>query len=95
MGKIYRKKANRDSLRIMSLDDAAFNVVMGILEQSQGDMLRRFSQASRPVVDALVHGKVKESASFPIELVNTNEIIDSPKGSEALLHCLSRPSVRM
>jgi hypothetical protein len=60
---------------------------VSLVDRSQGSILREFSAAISPTVDALVHDNVRESEPFTIESVEVSRILELPKGSKALL-CL-------
>jgi hypothetical protein len=77
------------------LDDHTFSKFLDIIDRSQGNNLRQFSSASSAMVDVLVHERVKESASFAIEMVDMHYIIGLPKGSELLLQSITGSLVQL
>jgi hypothetical protein len=61
---------------------------MSLLDQSQGETLRKFSTAIYPMVKALIQDNIHQSEPFTIESVETGNILELPKGSPVLLHLI-------
>lgn len=57
---------------------------IAILERSQGDSLRRFSNAAQNIIDPLIHDNLP-SEPFEIEKRLPAQILGLPKCSDALL----------
>jgi len=76
-------------LRILTPTDDVFVEFVSLLEQSQGLVLRQFSDAVLNVVDSIIRGTVLHSGTFPIENVEQRQILELPKGSSQLLRLLS------
>jgi len=74
---------------ILAPRDSAFEDFIALLDQSQGDNLRQFSDAISPIIESVLLGTVHGMAPFPIENVEQGKILDLPKGSRTLLHLIS------
>ena len=61
---------------------------MSLLDQSQGETLRKFSGAIYPMVEALVEDRIHQSGPFMLESVETSKILELPKGSPSLMYLI-------
>jgi hypothetical protein len=73
----------------MSLGDAEYEEFIDILDNSQGGLLRVFSDAVLPIVEALTGGNAHQHRPFKLEEITVSDIIKCPKGSQALLELLT------
>jgi hypothetical protein len=73
----------------MSPTDAEYASFLEILDRSQGNLLRAFSAAVLPVVQALTIGNLLERGRFKMEDITTNAIANYPKGSLEFLELIS------
>jgi hypothetical protein len=78
--------------RIQVLPEDIFNKFVHILEQYQGDILRNFSDAVKPIVEGVFYGKMSLSTPLPIENIQQQQILEQPKGSAKLLELLKPES---
>ncbi|KAH1607157.1 hypothetical protein KXX44_009760 [Aspergillus fumigatus] len=79
---------NSDNM-IISLPDSAFGEFLNILEDSQRDILRRFSDAAFSVLEPLLYGTFRGPMQSKISSYAAKDIIRCPKGSDELLTILS------
>lgn len=79
---------NSDNM-IISLPDSAFGEFLNILEDSQRDILRRFSDAAFSVLEPLLYGTFRGPMQSNISSYAAKDIIRCPKGSDELLTILS------
>ncbi|KAH4042539.1 hypothetical protein HBH49_248420 [Parastagonospora nodorum] len=77
---------------IMLPTDAEYARFLEILDRSQGNLLRAFSAAVLPVVQALTIGTPPERGRFKMEDITTNAIAKYPKGSLDFLDLISEMS---
>jgi hypothetical protein len=73
----------------MGLADADYEKFVDILDNSQGDLLRAFSDAVLPVVQALTGGNAQQRRPFKLEKVTVSDIMRYPKGSQTLLELVT------
>jgi hypothetical protein len=73
----------------MSLNDVDYGRLVDILDKSQGALLRSFSTAVFPVVQALTGGSAHPQKSFKLEKATASDIMKYSKGSLALLELFS------
>jgi len=69
----------------MTPTDTEYTEFVGILDKSQGDLLRGLARAVLPAVQALTLGDVHEQRLFDMEKITVNDIAKYPKGSLAFL----------
>ncbi|KAI9832290.1 MAG: hypothetical protein M1819_004468 [Sarea resinae] len=74
---------------ISPLPDNIFTEFIKLLDQCQGDMLRKFSDAARVILDYIFYGQVDGPRHFPIEQIERAQIENQPKGSPRLLELLA------
>jgi hypothetical protein len=73
----------------MTLTDAEYRNTVDILDRSQGFLLRDFSNAVLPAVEALTIGNLQEQREFNLEKVTLSDITRYPKGSTSFLELIS------
>ncbi|XTI88220.1 hypothetical protein V2W45_1237018 [Cenococcum geophilum] len=73
---------------IQILPEDIFNKFVHILEKYQGDILRDFSDAVKPIVEGVFYGKMCRFTPLPIENIQQQQILEQPKGSAKLLELL-------
>jgi hypothetical protein len=73
----------------MGLADAEYEKFVEILDNSQGDLLRAFSGAVLPVVQALTGDNAHQQRPFKLEKVTVSDIMRYPKGSQTLLELVT------
>jgi len=78
--------------RLCSMAVADLEKFLPILDRSQGNLLREFSEAANPMVRHMLRGTVKGSQIFRLEAIDPEEILRLPKGSRALLSMLGESS---
>lgn len=71
------------------MPDSAFGEFLNILEDSQRDILRRFSDAAFSVLEPLLYGTFRGPMQSNISSYAAKDIIRCPKGSDELLTILS------
>lgn len=74
--------------RILAPSDADFKLFLDILEESQGGLLRRFSNAASKIVSHLIYEDMEHPELFQLESVDSKEIMEHAKGSPGLLRML-------
>ncbi|EDU44794.1 hypothetical protein PtrSN002B_010587 [Pyrenophora tritici-repentis] len=74
---------------IMTPTDIEYAEFVGILDKSQGNLLRGLSRAVLPAVQALTLGGVHEQRLFDIEKMTVDNITKYPKGSLAFLKLIN------
>lgn len=72
------------------IPEKIFRKFVLILEQSQGSILRQFSNAVVDIVDSIFRGTLHRSGTFAIEDIERTQILEQPKGSPRLLELLSQ-----
>lgn len=75
--------------RILAPNETDFNLFLDILEESQGGLLRQFSNAADKIVRHLIYEDMNYPEPFHLEVVEAKEILEHPKGSPGLLRILS------
>jgi hypothetical protein len=60
-----------------------------MLNEAQGDTIRKISSAVEDVVSSIFDGTLPTLSKFPIENVEQSQILSLPKGSDELLDLLS------
>lgn len=75
-------------LRILAPSDVDFKLFLDILEESQGGLLRLFSTAAEKIVRHLIYENMEDPEPFRLEIVDSKEIMEHPKGSPGLLSML-------
>jgi hypothetical protein len=73
----------------MTPTDIEYAEFVGILDKSQGDLLRGLSRAVLPAVQALTLGGVHEKRLFNMERMTVDDIAKYPKGSLAFLQLIN------
>jgi hypothetical protein len=76
-------------LRILAPSDVEFKLFLDILEDSQGGLLRQFSTAAGKIVRHLIYENMEQPEPFHLEIVDSKEIMEHPKGSPGLLGMLN------
>ncbi|KAB8224410.1 hypothetical protein BDV33DRAFT_188076 [Aspergillus novoparasiticus] len=85
---------NSDNM-IISLPDSVFGKFLNILEDSQGDILKSFSDAAFSVLEPLLYGTSQGSMQSHVSSYAAKDIMRCPKGSDELLTILSSPQNRV
>ncbi|KAL2037607.1 hypothetical protein N7G274_009720 [Stereocaulon virgatum] len=75
---------------ISCLRDDEFRNLVCVLDQHEGVLLRDLGNAATQIVDGVFHRTIDASTRFVIETVESEQIMDSPKGSSRLRKLLSR-----
>jgi hypothetical protein len=70
------------------LPNSVFGEFLNILEDSQRDIVRRFSDAAFSVLEPLLYGTLPGPMQFHISSYAAKDIIRCPKGSDELLTIL-------
>ncbi|KAE8135570.1 hypothetical protein BDV38DRAFT_284830 [Aspergillus pseudotamarii] len=65
-----------------------FHLFVRLLNKSQGELLRTFSNAAWTILEPLLCCSLLEMGIFPIEQMSPEEILRHPKGSPGLLACI-------
>jgi hypothetical protein len=73
----------------MTPTDLEYTEFVGILDKSQGDLLRDLGRAILPAVKALTLGGVHEQGLFNMEKITVDDIAKYPKGSLAFLQLIN------
>ncbi|KAJ0419153.1 hypothetical protein BJY00DRAFT_302285 [Aspergillus carlsbadensis] len=73
---------------ISRVPEQSFNTILCILDQSQGDVLRQFAAAALDFVEILLSGSPQQVPVSAFETVDADRVLQQPKNSTALLHCL-------
>jgi hypothetical protein len=73
----------------MTPTDIEYTEFVGILDKSQGDLLRCLGRAVLPTVQALTLGAVHEQRLFDMEKMTVEDITKYPKGSWAFLQLIN------
>lgn len=60
-----------------------------MLDEHEGVLLREISEVTTQIVDGIFYGSIGPSMKFVIENVESEQIMNSPKGSSRLLELLS------
>lgn len=76
--------------RILKIPDDTFRWFIQCLEQLQGDLLRRTSEATCEIVTAIFQGNLDHSKRFGIEHLGQEEIVKHPRGSSLVLESISK-----
>jgi hypothetical protein len=74
---------------ILLPSDKTFQHCVELLDNEQGDTIRKFSSAIEGVVSSIFNGTLSGLSKFPIENVERVQILSQPKGSDELLKLLS------
>ncbi|KAB8274663.1 hypothetical protein BDV30DRAFT_237296 [Aspergillus minisclerotigenes] len=85
---------NSDNM-ILSLSDSVFGEFVNILEDSQRDILKSFSDAAFSVLEPLLYGASQGFMQSHISSYAAKDIIRCPQGSDELLTILSSPQNRV
>ena len=78
--------------RILRLPDGQFKIFTQYLDQQYGDVLRMTSEAVGNIVRAIFNEEVDSSEVFGIESCLQAQIIQYPRGCQALINLLSTNS---
>ncbi|KAL3462796.1 hypothetical protein BJX64DRAFT_288007 [Aspergillus heterothallicus] len=73
---------------ILGLPDTTFNELLAVLDRTQGNLIRRFSEAAMRVIGPLMKGTPQSSEQFQIATYKSEDIMQYPKGAEELLNIL-------
>jgi hypothetical protein len=76
--------------RILKIPDDTFRWFIQCLEQLQGDLLRRTSEAACEIVTVIFRGTLDHSKQFGIEQLGQEEILKHPRGSSLVLESISK-----
>lgn len=68
---------------------------MCVLDEHEGVLLRDLCNAATQIVDGIFYRTIDTSTRFVIENVESEQIMDSPKGSSRLPKLLSRVSTSL
>ncbi|KAJ5778662.1 hypothetical protein N7520_001908 [Penicillium odoratum] len=74
---------------IFAPNDTEFKLLIDILEESQGGLLRQFSSAAEGIVRHLIYEDTDHAGPFLLETIDSKEIFKHPKGSPRLLEILN------
>ncbi|KAJ5379600.1 hypothetical protein N7509_012719 [Penicillium cosmopolitanum] len=74
--------------KIREINDTNLKAFIDILDQSQGDYLRSVCKAAEPLLSSLIYTSSSKAAEFPLERIETADILQLPKGSDDLLFLL-------
>jgi hypothetical protein len=73
---------------MLKIPDSVFIDLVGLLDKSQGKILRDFSAAVSRIVETIVDGTSQQRELFHLETVPVSEILRLPKGSRELFNLL-------
>jgi hypothetical protein len=83
------KYCHANEFRLQSLRESTFGQAVSILERSQGEILRQFSEAAERIVDALIEFPIERCPIFELEEIAESQILEYPKNSSGLLSLLA------
>jgi hypothetical protein len=75
-------------IRIAELPDTVFNKLLDVLDRTQGDLLRKSSEAVMRLIGPLMNGTSQSFEQSHIETYELEDIMRHPKGSEELMNIL-------
>lgn len=75
-------------IRIADLPDKTFNKLLDVLDRTQGNLLRRSSEAVMRLIEPLMNGASQSSGLSHIETYELEDIMRHPKGSKELMNIL-------
>ncbi|KAE8367640.1 hypothetical protein BDV27DRAFT_142657 [Aspergillus caelatus] len=83
-----RPGTNVSDIMFWKPTEEEFHLFIGLLNKSQGELLRRFSNAAWTILEPLLCCRLPKMGIFPIEQLSPEEISRHPKGSPGLLACI-------
>lgn len=75
---------NPDARRLLEPSEPAFTAFVGLLDVSQGDLIRDVGNSIMPLLLAFLHGTLEGQQPFPLERVDPSRILRLAKGSPLL-----------
>ncbi len=76
--------------RILKIPDNAFRWLLQCLDQTQGFLLRKTSEAISEIVTDIFQGTLDPLKRFGIEQLEQEEFMKHPKGSPMILDSISK-----
>lgn len=77
--------------RLSRIPDTLFSRLLDILKETQGHELEAFSQGAWNIVSQMISCPAGQCSRFPLENVQSSEILKYPKNSPGLLTMLIGP----
>ena len=79
----------------MTLPEDKLKKIMIVLDQYEGHVLRKISNAATQIVEGIFQKTIHASEAFVLENVEREQIMEYPKGSTQVVKLLSRVSTSL